>query len=80
MEEILAKKVVCHESYASFASINNLDRAKKRFSGSINNGECSVIKRKQGRPAIKPTNSDIDGEKPVTRSKSDHYDQIIYII
>ena len=51
--KLLGNKVVYHEScYSSFASINKLDRDKKRYLSSIEAGECSVAKIKQERPSI----------------------------
>ena len=39
--------------YSSFANINKLDRAKKRYLSSIEAGEYSVAKRKEESPSIK---------------------------
>ena len=57
-EERLKRKVIYHEGcQSSFANIANLNRAKKRFSRSIDTGKCSMVKRKQGRTP-KAANSD----------------------
>ena len=38
--------------YSSFANVNKLDPARKRFAEWINIGESSVVKRKKGRPPL----------------------------
>ena len=47
-EELFERKVNYHvKSYSSFTNVNKLDHARKRFAGSINIGESSVVKRKK---------------------------------
>ena len=49
--DLFAKKSGYHKScYAEFANVGKLERAKKRYSDSIECGESSVIKRRVGRP------------------------------
>ena len=42
-----------HKScYAEITNISKLERARKRYRGSIDSGEASLVKRKAGRPRL----------------------------
>ena len=65
--------------YANSANTSKVERARKRFSDSIENGESSIIKRKPGRRStsgITVTNK----EALTTRSKAITYDKRLGII
>ena len=80
-EELFERKVNYHDKcYSSFASVNKLDRARKRFAESINIGESSVVKRKKGWPSLTGETTDNDNKIPRTRSKAEKYDKTMCII
>ena len=80
-EELFERKVNYHDKcYSSFANVNKLDRARKRFAESINIGVSSVVKRKKGRPSFTGETTDNDNKLSRTKSKTEKYDKTMCII
>ena len=53
--ELFNNKAVYHKScYSSFTNAEKVERAKKCYRESIESGQCSIVKRKAGRPSLNP--------------------------
>ena len=77
----MRRKVNYHDKcYSSFANVNKLHHARKRFGESINIRESTVVKRKKGRSSLSGETTDNDNELPRTRSKTEQYDKTMRII
>ena len=60
---------------------NNKARYHKScYRESIESGQCSIVKRKAGRPSLNPNKSKDNEEALTTRSKTVHYDKMLCII
>ena len=80
-EELFERKVNYHDKcYSSFANVNKLDRARKRFAESINIGVSSVVKRKKERPSFTGETTDNDNKLSRTKSQTEKYDKTMCII
>ena len=79
-EDLLAKDTSYHKScYADIANTTKIEREKKLYHDSIENGQPSVVKRKAGRPSSSTTQMEKD-EPLTTRSKVDIFDRKLCII
>ena len=80
-QQLLNNKVKYHKScYSSSTNAEKVERAKKRYRESIESGQCSIVKRKAGRPSLKPNKIKDIKETLTTRSKTVHYDKMLCII
>ena len=79
LSSVLATNSSYHKScYAAITNISKLEHARKRYQGSINSGEASLIKRRTGRPRLQVPEQK---EEPLmTRSKSEKFDKELCII
>ena len=64
--------------YQNFTNVEKLNRARKRFSTSVETGDPSASKRKAGRPSL--VNVEKEDEGVQTRSKAEPYDKTKCII
>ena len=79
-QELFNNKTRYHKScYSSFTNAEKVERATKRYRESID-GQCSIVKRKAGRPSLNPNKSKDNEEALTTRSKTVHYDKMLCII
>ena len=72
----LIERVNDWASYKDSAVTNLAERAKKRYSDSIEYGDSSVVKRKAGRPSM-ISFPNIQEETLTTRSKSSFFDKAL---
>ena len=80
LEELFEKSIVHHrDCYSEIANVEKFERAKQRYSDSVEYGDSSVVKRKAGQPSMSSF-PNVQKDTLTTRTTSSFFDKALCII